>query len=142
MKDIYRFKRAAALADSVDFCGACHAMFWDVQLAGERGIAALRSQPFRLQSSQCWTSGDRRITCVACHDPHKPLAREAEFYDSRCVACHQSGGATGTRATVRRVCPVGKARCVTCHMPKYDVPEMHYAFTDHLIRTPRSAAAR
>jgi len=27
-------------------------------------------------------------------------------------------------------------------MPKYDVPEMHYAFTDHLIRTPRSAAAR
>ncbi len=123
-------------ADSVDFCGACHATFWDVQLAGERGIAALRSQPFRLQSSRCWTSGDPRITCVGCHDPHKPLVREAEFYDARCQSCHGSDGQSDTRVSELRACPVGKVRCVTCHMPKYDVPEMHYAFTDHLIRVP------
>jgi hypothetical protein len=129
-------------ADSVDFCGACHATFWDVQLAGERGIAALRSQPFRLQSSRCWTSGDRRITCVGCHDPHKPLVRDRDFYDARCQSCHRPEGASETRANQLRTCPVSKANCVTCHMPKYKVPEMHYAFTDHLIRTPASTAAR
>jgi hypothetical protein len=26
---------------------------------------------------------------------------------------------------------------VSCHMPKVDVPEMHYAFTDHWIRIVR-----
>jgi hypothetical protein len=121
-------------ADSVDFCGACHATFWDVQLAGERGIAALRSQPFRLQSSRCW-SGDRRLACVACHDPHAPLVRDAGFYDSRCLACHQPASAASS-GPVPKFCPVATKACVTCHMPKYDVPEMHYAFTDHLIRIP------
>ena len=58
---------------SVDFCGACHSTWWDVTLAGEKGIAALRSQPFRLQSSRCWGEGDARLACVACHDPHEPL---------------------------------------------------------------------
>ena len=38
-----------------------------------------------------------------------------------------------------RSCPVATNDCVTCHMPKYDVPEMHYAFTDHLIRIPAAA---
>ena len=75
-------------AGSVDFCGACHATFWDVKLAGEQGVAALRSQPNRLQSSKCWGDGDARITCVACHDPHEPLVREAASYDSRCLSCH------------------------------------------------------
>jgi Cytochrome c554 and c-prime len=124
-------------SDSVDLCGACHATFWDVQLAGERGIAALRSQPFRLQSSRCW-SGDRRLACVACHDPHSPLVRDAGFYDSRCLACHQPGSAAATGQPPRS-CPVATSQCVTCHMPKYDVPEMHYAFTDHLIRIPAAA---
>ena len=37
----------------------------------------------------------------------------------------------------RRVCKVASENCVTCHMPKYEVPEMHFAFTDHLIRVVR-----
>jgi hypothetical protein len=123
-------------ADSVDLCGACHATFWDVQLAGERGIAALRSQPFRLQSSRCWT-GDRRLACVACHDPHSALVRDAAFYDSRCLACHSARSPHD--ATPVRTCRVATARCVTCHMPKYQVAEMHYSFTDHLIRVPTVA---
>jgi hypothetical protein len=113
-------------ADSVDFCGACHATFWDVKLSGDTGVASLRSQPHRLQSSRCWGKGDARLTCVACHDPHRPLAREASFYDARCLACHAKG------------CPTAATeRCTSCHMPKYEVPEMHFAFTDHLIRTVR-----
>jgi len=140
--------RALNPVDSVDFCGACHATFWDVTLAGERGLAALRSQPHRLQSSRCW-SEDERVTCVACHDPHKPLVRDTPSYDRNCLSCHATaeprseplGSALrhshrNTRASAPP-CPTGTVSCAGCHMPKYDVPEMHYAFTDHLIRVVR-----
>jgi hypothetical protein len=116
-------------ADRVDFCGACHATSWDVELAGEKGVAALRSQPHRLQSSRCWGEGDARITCTACHDPHRPLVREAAAYDARCLACHAAAGSGRSRS-----CPVARQDCVTCHMPKYEVAEMHSSFTDHRIR--------
>lgn len=125
--------RALNSADSVDFCGSCHATFWDVTLAGERGIAALRSQPFRLQSSRCWQQGDVRLTCVACHDPHTPLVRDARSYDARCTACHASSAAAAA-AQAPRVCAVATDNCTTCHMPKYEVPDMHFEFTDHMIR--------
>jgi Cytochrome c554 and c-prime len=127
-------------AASVDFCGACHATFWDVKLAGEEGIAALRSQPNRLESSKCWGAGDARITCVACHDPHVPLVREASAYDSRCLSCHLQAAASPAIAATPakdhpgRACPVARENCVTCHMPRYEAPGMHHGFTDHRIR--------
>jgi len=125
-------------ADSVDFCGACHATFWDVKLADEKGLAALRSQPYRLQSSRCWSGGDRRLTCIACHNPHRPLVRAAATYDARCLSCHASKDVTPTAAQTAPACRTASRNCVTCHMPKYEVPEMHHAFTDHLIRIVRS----
>jgi cytochrome c553 len=127
-------------AASVDFCGACHATFWDVKLANEQGIAALRSQPNRLQSSKCWGGGDVRLTCVACHDPHVPLVREAASYDARCLSCHVQAAvpsvaaAKPTKDHPGRACPVARESCVTCHMPKYEAPGMFHAFTDHRIR--------
>ena len=121
---------------SVDFCGACHSTWWDVTLAGEKGIAALRSQPFRLQSSRCWGEGDARLVCTACHDPHRPLERNAAAYDARCSSCHAPApsAAVGRRPAT---CPKASRDCVTCHMPKYEVPEMHVSFTDHRIRVVR-----
>jgi hypothetical protein len=121
---------------SVDFCGACHGTWWDVTLAGEKGVAALRSQPYRLESSRCWRSGDPRLACTACHDPHQPLVRDAVSYDGHCLSCHDAGPAKAARS---RACPVANQGCVTCHMPKYDVPEMHHKFTDHWIRVVRRA---
>jgi len=124
-------------ADAIDFCGACHATFWDVKLANERGIAALRSQPYRLQSSRCWTAtkgGDARLACTACHNPHVPLVRDPVAYDSKCRSCHAGRGGEATTAGSRLSCPVSSERCTSCHMPKYDVPGMHHAFTDHQIR--------
>ena len=126
-------------ADSVDFCGSCHATFWDVKLAGEKGIAALRSQPHRLQSSKCWQEGDSRLTCVACHDPHKPLVRESASYDARCTTCHSPAASHAAAAgSSPRICKTGTRDCVSCHMPKYEVPDMHFQFTDHLIRVARN----
>jgi Cytochrome c554 and c-prime len=128
--------RSLDAADSIDFCGACHATFWDVKLANESGIAALRSQPFRIQSSRCWSQADARLTCVSCHDPHQPLVRDTASYDSRCLGCHVSAG-TPTDSHPGRACKVQKENCASCHMPKYEVPGMHFQFTDHLIRVVR-----
>jgi hypothetical protein len=124
--------------DAVDFCGACHGTYWDVTLAGEKGVKALRSQPFRLQSSKCWGDGDRRITCVACHDPHQPLEREPQSYDGRCLQCHRATDGNSVSGAHARECSANqRERCTSCHMPRYRVEEMHASFTDHLIRVVR-----
>jgi hypothetical protein len=135
--------RTLDAVDSIDFCGSCHATFWDVKLADERGIAALRSQPFRLQSSRCWTEStartsqdDKRLTCAACHDPHAPLVREIASYDERCLACHVATGSP-TASHPGRPCKSATSSCAGCHMPAYEVPGMHFKFTDHLIRIVR-----
>ena len=46
----------------------------------------------------------------------------------KCQACH-GGGKAGAKA-----CPVSKSKCVSCHMPKIELPGAHYKFSDHRIR--------
>lgn len=126
--------------ESVDFCGACHRTPVDVVESTEAyGPINVRFQPYRLEKSRCWgTRGDDRLTCFACHDPHEPFAHEASYYDQRCVACHRArGGAVSAHGVSPAVCPVATANCVSCHMPKSDVPGMHAKFTDHYIRIVR-----
>jgi hypothetical protein len=125
---------------SVEFCGACHRTKWDVAMAGITGAVTVRFQPYRLETSKCWgENGDARLTCFSCHDPHKPLAHDLGSYDDRCLRCH----ASNTHAQTAQLdhpappCPVGDKNCVTCHMPKYELPEMHSKFTDHRIRIVR-----
>jgi hypothetical protein len=124
--------------DSVDFCGACHGTWVDAVRAGIKGLPSVRLQPYRLQNSKCWGRGDRRITCVACHDPHLPLVEELSAYDGKCLNCHL---ATPSSKSMNNhpgpACPVGTKNCVSCHMPKIEVPETHHAFVDHEIRIVR-----
>jgi hypothetical protein len=110
------------------FCGACHRTTAHEKVQNLHGVENVRFQAYRLESSRCYDPADRRISCVACHNPHQTAERESSFYDARCVACHRS-----QPAAVRR-CRVGKRDCVTCHMPKVLVPEAHSRFTDHRIR--------
>lgn len=121
--------------DSVDFCGACHRTWADVAEAGTVGVATVRFQPYRLESSRCWGRGDARITCLACHDPHLPLVRNSASYDSRCLRCHlTTKSSKGSPDHPGAACRVGTKDCVTCHMPKYEAPGTHTLFTDHRIR--------
>ncbi len=127
-------------ADSVDFCGSCHGTWWDVELMGASGLATVRFPAYRLEKSRCWGNGDNRLTCVACHDPHQALVREASAYDQRCLACHSSAKIEGGKsASAPKTCPISGKDCVTCHMPEYELPEMHSKFTDHEIRIVRNA---
>lgn len=137
--------RQLAPSDSVDFCGACHGTWWDTKLAGVKGPSNARSQPYRLQNSKCWSKADARITCIACHDPHQQLQTEPAAYDGACVSCHAVSvdkkravnpppAANLDTHHPGAACPVATKDCVTCHMPKVFVPEMHHNFTDHRIR--------
>lgn len=130
-------------ADSVEFCGACHRTSVDAALTGATGILTLRFPVFRLQRSRCWGTGDARITCVACHDPHRPLVRDPAYYDSRCLSCHVAVGKLKSSPDhPGSACRAGqKASCVGCHMPKYSIPEMHTTFTEHKIGIHREGQA-
>jgi hypothetical protein len=121
---------------AVDFCGACHGAPRDVVLAGTVGRITVRFPAYRLVRSRCWgATGDARLTCFACHDPHKPLEHDSAAYDVACLRCHANGTASGENARAHQAaCPVAKSRCTSCHMPKVNVEEMHYAFSDHNIR--------
>ena len=64
----------------------------------------------------------------------RSLQTNLASYDARCSACHSA-------AEHRKTCRVAKANCVTCHMPKIDLPGAHARFTDHQIRIARSGEA-
>jgi hypothetical protein len=136
-KNLQVFNPAKLDADelSQEFCGACHVGFEKALLMPKQGgTNNLRYQPYRIFNSR-GHSGDARISCVACHDPHDKLAEDAAFYDSKCLACHlATRGQATTAARSAAACPVSRKQCTTCHMPKIDLPGAHGKFTDHWIR--------
>lgn len=121
----------------VDYCGSCHRTWWDVVQDESPGPKSLRFQPYRLENSRCWGKGDSRITCVACHDPHRPLVTDTASYDDRYLSCHVTEGKP-TSDHQGAACPTSKKNCVSCHMQKYQVVDIPVKFTDHQIRVVRS----
>jgi hypothetical protein len=119
--------------DANNFCGRCHRTWEEIVLQGVVGINTIRFQPYRLTNSRCFDGDDQRIACMACHDPHKAPDREPSAYDPKCLACH----GPGSQRTKGPGCRVANKDCVTCHMPKYELPGAHHKFTDHLIRVVR-----
>jgi hypothetical protein len=111
-----------------NFCGQCHRTWQEIAMQGEPSIANIRFQPYRLTESKCYDPDDKRISCVACHNPHEEVDSSIEDYDAKCQACHQ-GGKSGAKT-----CTVSQNKCATCHMPKIELPGAHYKFSDHRIR--------
>jgi hypothetical protein len=117
--------------DMSSFCGVCHRT-WDAVLRLKAwGEVNVRFQPYRLANSKCFLGNDRRISCTACHNPHTNLAHDDASYDHNCLACHEKSAAAGAS---QKPCPVAGAKCVSCHMPKVELPGSHSLFTDHQIR--------
>jgi len=119
-----------------NFCGQCHRSWETVVRDRLRGEINVRFQPYRLANSKCFDGSDRRISCIACHDPHQEVVRDPVSYDSKCLACHASNGlnVAAHQTQTPKSCPVATSGCVTCHMPKVALPGGHQIFTDHDIR--------
>jgi hypothetical protein len=126
--------------EQLDFCGQCHRTWAEVAANGPFGVANVRFQPYRLASSKCYDSTDRRIQCTACHDPHRDVVSNTASYDSKCAACHSSTAKPATLAS-RHLCKVSTKDCASCHMPRVDLPGAHAKFADHRIRIARANEA-
>ncbi len=119
-----------------NFCGQCHRSFDTVMRNGWHGPPFVRFQPYRLSLSRCFSGNDARISCLACHDPHKEVVHDMAYYDKKCLACHSGHPAVASAApaVAPKTCPVAAANCVSCHMPKVNLPSGNLVFTDHFIR--------
>lgn len=134
--------------DLSNFCGQCHRS-WETVVKGHLfGKVDVRFQPYRLANSKCFDGVDQRISCVACHDPHQEIVRNEKAYDVKCLACHSTGAkpsagmlaisaAQPANRVEMKTCPVAKSDCVSCHMPKTQLPGGHMIFADHDIRIVR-----
>jgi Zn finger protein HypA/HybF involved in hydrogenase expression len=136
--DLDEMKKLSAMStDEVsNFCGQCHRTLTDVLARNQIGIETVRFQPYRLALSKCYDLSDRRISCLACHDPHEELTTEAAHYDAKCLACH-GGGKPRARS-----CKVAKKDCTDCHMPKIELPGGHHKFADHTIRIVKTSETK
>jgi hypothetical protein len=129
------------------FCGSCHMGAEQVLTNNKlQGLIRVRFQPYRLFTSRGHEQDDARLRCTACHNPHEDPVHEAAFYDPKCLACHRSGASLKSTEVAKaeekegrtdKACPVAQRLCVSCHMPKVEVPGTHFQFTDHRIRTVR-----
>jgi hypothetical protein len=132
---------------SQEFCGSCHRSAEQVSANSKlRGIDSVRFQPYRLFTSRGHDPFDARLSCTACHNPHEDPEHDAAFYDAKCFACHRSGESLKSAQLAKtetddgrdaKPCPVSQKSCVSCHMPKVEIPGSHTQFTDHRIRTAR-----
>jgi Cytochrome c554 and c-prime len=120
--------------DLNDFCGTCHRTTYDVLATNAHGIRNVRFQPYRLAHSRCYDPTDKRISCIACHDPHTDLVTDLGSYDPKCLACHLHSGEQPTATRYAPACPRAAKTCVGCHMPRLSLPGSHYKFADHFIR--------
>jgi len=153
---------------SINVCFRCHALK-DVMrqgyLPGEPladyysvGLTMLGGGPFfpdgRVKSfayqgnhrySDCYLNGS--MTCVDCHDPHTQQYRDIwgrelsdRFADEQCTDCHPSKAEYPQAHTFHEPGTDG-SRCVDCHMPYLQHPELGYhlrfARSDHTIPIPR-----
>jgi tetratricopeptide (TPR) repeat protein len=95
--------------------------------------------------SDCYRNGS--MTCTSCHDPHSQGYRDiagnplpGRFDDRQCTSCHASK-ATDVSAHTKHRPESSGSRCVACHMPYLQEPEigstLRYARSDHSIPIPR-----
>jgi hypothetical protein len=121
--------RGMSAEQAANFCGQCHRTWAEIAMQKNPSVANVRFQPYRLTESKCYDPDDTRISCLACHNPHTNPSPQAVDYDAKCQACHADHGKAQAK-----LCPVAKTKCVSCHMPRIELPGAHYKFADHRIR--------
>ena len=122
------FRPGAALAE------VAPAFVW----AGDSGRLDATSHYEKLWQSRCHQKAGRRMWCVSCHDPHRPVpaADRLSHFRRRCLSCHEEAACKASR-TLRAS---RQDDCVACHMPKRPNEGIaHTVATDHTI--PRFADA-
>jgi tetratricopeptide (TPR) repeat protein len=103
-----------------NFCGTCHRTAPEGDWTDKWRT---RHQPSYLNQAACFRKSGGTLTCLTCHDPHRPLAETAASYNQFCVNCHKAA---------RHQTAVGTHACTDCHMPQV-VINAQLRFTNHWI---------
>jgi len=113
-RDIFSFRAGEALES--------YAAYFDYPKgAGHDDDFNIVHQGYGLAKSQCFVKSS--MTCLTCHDPHRPADNPQTFYNAKCATCH--------RMDVR----VHGEDCVGCHMPKRRTDDIvHVIMSDHYIQ--------
>lgn len=123
---------AATPMEEIRLCGRCHRLPESVSPPSALDDPRLaRFQPVGLLNSACFRRSEDQLRCSTCHDPHRTVRQDADFYNARCLKCHTDP------ARGDHVCPRSpRLDCVRCHMPPVEV-HPGISFHDHWIRIPR-----
>ncbi len=125
------FWKNASQMDSVNRCAECHrrAEEQDPSEITPDNADIVRFQPVGLTQSACFQGS--KMTCVTCHDPHRPMKAQDSAGSWQCMQCH------GQAVKRYSSCSAGHIEnCVRCHMPKVSMNRL-LRFTDHWIRVRR-----
>ena len=140
----------------IGLCGQCHGHHEQSPIPRDEPFW-IRFQATTLVWSRCFVASNGELDCVTCHDPHKNADQRANYYETKCLACHSGKPTAAPRARVAEkrsgqplsrsstalvgpvatgtVCPVNPAKgCLPCHMPPYRSEPLHANFADHYIR--------
>lgn len=110
----------------------------DFLLAGQSDTLGVASHGARMLQSRCYSASGGALTCIHCHDPHRPTSDfRAAHYDAKCASCHQPEACSRPQTATAE--PASKG-CVSCHMPQRSTREgIHLVFTDHAIRRQQAS---
>ncbi|OYW19271.1 MAG: hypothetical protein B7Z55_09170, partial [Planctomycetales bacterium 12-60-4] len=115
--------------ESISRCAQCHRRADELaeKEISPKNVDIVRFQPVGLVQSACYRQSPK-LTCITCHDPHRPMEAQDSAGIWQCTQCHNP------EQPSHQLCGAGhRDDCLTCHMPKVrGGPPV--SFTDHWIR--------
>jgi hypothetical protein len=115
--------------EQIQRCGECHRRpdMLESPLQPDN-LKLVRYAPVGILQTACYRKSEGRLSCTTCHDPHRPVSRDAQHYETRCLSCHSAEPAQQVSCKVS-----SQKGCIACHMPQVEVhPGM--SMSDHWIR--------
>jgi len=106
---------------------------WAAVFARDTGSSQMTvtSHAANLAESACKRASGDRLWCGSCHDAHSTPSNTAQWFRTKCLACHAQSACAEKSAARAAVAD----SCITCHMPRRSVTDaQHIVYTDHSIR--------
>ena len=85
-----------------------------------------------LTGSKCFIQSTE-MDCGTCHDPHKNQRNDIQYFNQKCMSCHQANTAMCTED--ESVLHANGSNCISCHMPTIPSKKMSLQLTEDRAET-------